>query len=184
MKHLFVLVAFLIQFSVAFAQKGERIESLKIAHLSGKLNLDPKTAERFWPIYNQYEHEMQQIVLEKRRMNQNDTRSADEILDQEQKAIDLKRKYNAQFIKVIDNNQLNQLYQAEKEFRQMLLKRSQRMDNNGSMRDNKRMNQNLEQNNHQGPGRRLQPPTNGGRKNMQSTDVNRPTRQSREAIQR
>jgi hypothetical protein len=178
MKHLLLVSTFLILFFGAFAQKGERIESLKIAHLSGKLNLDPKTAERFWPLYNQYESEMQQIVLEKRRMNQNDTRSADEILDQEQKAIDLKRKYNAQFLKVIDNNQLNQMYQAEKEFRQMIIKRSQRMDNN-PVRENRRMNQNPEQFNHQGPGRRMQAPSNGGRNNNQSPEINRPSKQSR-----
>jgi hypothetical protein len=111
-------------------------------------------------------------------MNQNDTRSADEILDQEQKAIDLKRKYNAQFLKVIDNNQLNQMYQAEKEFRQMIIKRSQRMDNN-PVRENRRMNQNPEQFNHQGPGRRMQAPSNGGRNNNQSPEINRPSKQSR-----
>lgn len=112
--------------------RGERIESLKIAHISGKMNLDPQTAERFWPLYNQYEAELQQVVMERKRMNQNDTRSVEDILEQEQKALDIKRKYSTLFLKVIDNNQLNQLVQAEKEFRQMLIRRSRRMEENPS----------------------------------------------------
>jgi len=113
--------------------RGERIESLKVAHISSRMNLDPQTAEKFWPIYNQYEAELQQVVQEKRRLNQADTRSAEDILEQEQKALDIKRKYSAQFLRVIDNNQLNQLVSAEKEFRQMLLRRSRRMEEGPAM---------------------------------------------------
>ena len=89
-KHLITLLLFSISFQV-FSQKGEKIESLKIGYLTNKLNLDAKTAEKFWPIYHQYENEMMDVVQEKRRMNQNDLRNADEILDQEQKALDIKR---------------------------------------------------------------------------------------------
>lgn len=115
----------------AYAQPhrgGERIESLKIAHLSGRLNLDPQTAERFWPLYHQYEQELQQVVMEKRRLNRMDDRSADDILEQEQKALDIRKKYQAQFLRVINNNQLGELMQAEKEFRQMVIRRARRME--------------------------------------------------------
>lgn len=126
-KHLITLLLFSISFQV-FSQKGEKIESLKIGYLTNKLNLDAKTAEKFWPIYHQYENEMMDVVQEKRRMNQNDLRNADEILDQEQKALDIKRKYNTLFSRVISGDQLNQLYKAEKDFRQMLINRSQKKD--------------------------------------------------------
>lgn len=105
-------------------EKGERVESLKIAFISGKLNLDPKTAERFWPIYNQYEQELKVVSQEYKAAKKNDDVSADDLLDQQQKVIDLKRKYNGIFLKVINNEQLNRLYQAEKEFRQMVMRRA------------------------------------------------------------
>lgn len=105
-------------------EKGERVESLKIAFISGKLNLDPKTAERFWPIYNQYEQELKVVAQEYKAAKKSDDVSADDLLDQQQKVIDLKRKYNSIFLKVINNEQLNRLYQAEKEFRQMVMRRA------------------------------------------------------------
>ena len=116
--------------------KGERIESLKIAHISSKLNLDPQTAERFWPVYHQYENELLQVVKERRRLNQSDNRSSEDILEQEQKALDIKKKYNAQFQRIISPEQLNTLYGAEKEFRQMLIRKARRIENESYRNEN------------------------------------------------
>ena len=122
----FLILCFLSMSS--FAQnKGDKVESIKVAYLAEKLNLDSKTAERFWPIYNQYDDEMKQVIQESKRSN--DNRDPEEILDREQKAIDIKRKYSVLFLKVISNEQLSQLYQSEKEFHRMLIKRMNRMEN-------------------------------------------------------
>lgn len=104
-----------------------KVESIKVAYLSEKLNLDPKTAERFWPVYNQYDDEMHNAINDLKRGN--DSRSADQILDREQRTIDIKRKYSAQFLKVISNDQLGRLFQSEKEFNQILLRRMNKMEN-------------------------------------------------------
>ena len=67
MKAIFTLL-FLICTLFVFAQDGERggrIESLKIAFLTKKLNLSPEEAQRFWPIYNNYAGEIRQHVLSK-----------------------------------------------------------------------------------------------------------------------
>ncbi|MBL7754949.1 MAG: hypothetical protein JNM44_10775 [Chitinophagaceae bacterium] len=127
MKRFLLITFMLLAMMPSFAQngKGQRVESLKIAYISGELNLDPATAEKFWPIYHQYEDELQAIIRERKRNNQ-DGRSVEEQLDQEQKVLDLKRKYSALFSKVLSPDQLTRLYKAEKEFRQMLLRRSQR----------------------------------------------------------
>lgn len=126
----FIFSLFFLSFCLSsFAQnKGEKIESLKIAFISGKLNLDPGTAEKFWPVYNQYQDELTNLVKERRSLNRDDQRTADEILDQEQKALDLKRKYSALFLRIINNDQLNTLYRSEKEFRQMLIRRRQQQN--------------------------------------------------------
>jgi len=131
MKNIFLISLFFTLSIPMFAQqgKGNRVESLKIAYLSNQLNLDPKTAELFWPIYNNYQNELEAVVLERRKLNHDDNRTAEEILDQEQKALDIKKKYNAQFLKVMDNNQINRLYQSEKEFRKIIMRRSERMQN-------------------------------------------------------
>ncbi|MCC7031008.1 MAG: hypothetical protein IT257_11940 [Chitinophagaceae bacterium] len=125
-KYMIALLMMMMSVTV-FCQQGRKIESLKIGFLTNKLNLDARTAEKFWPVYHQYEDELLAVVRE-RRMNQNETRNAEEILDQEQKALDIKRKYTAMFARIITPDQLNQLYAAEKEFRQMIINRSQKRE--------------------------------------------------------
>jgi hypothetical protein len=135
MKKIFLLVPILIG-QLAIAQpRGEKVASIKIGFLTEKLHLDPKTAEQFWPIYNQYDDEIRSLIQDKR--NKDDQRSAQEILDQEQKAIDIKRKYSAQFLRVINNEQLGQLYQSEREFNMMLIRRMNKMENRQEKKNNR-----------------------------------------------
>ena len=134
-KKISLIALFIISFfakQIVAQSNGDRVESIKVAYLSEKLNLDPKTAERFWPIYNQYDDEMRKVIQESKRAN--DTRSVEEILDQEQKAVDVKRKYSGLFQKVINGEQLSNLYQAEKEFHKILLRRMNRMENRQQQR--------------------------------------------------
>ena len=146
MKKIFLFVSILIG-QLAIAQpRGEKVASIKIGFLTEKLHLDPKTAEQFWPIYNQYDDEIRGLIQDKR--NKDDQRSAQEILDQEQKAIDIKRKYSAQFLRVINNEQLAQLYQSEREFNMMLIRRMNKMENREEMKKNRE---------EQGPGRQMHP---------------------------
>ena len=138
MKQLLFLALFLLSTTASQAQqrpnqpkspenreaRREKIESLKIAHIAQKLNLDPKTAEVFWPVYNQYENEMRGVIEERRAMKKGEDINVDQVLSEEQKALDIKKKYSAQFTKIIGQNQVSNLFQAEKEFRQMLMKRA------------------------------------------------------------
>lgn len=103
------------------AQKGEKIEAIRAAFITERLNLDSKTAEKFWPIYNQYSDEMK--ALRQQQRNDKGDNSAEDYLEDEQKALDLRKKYAPLFLKVLSNDQLSQLYQAEREFRQMIMKR-------------------------------------------------------------
>lgn len=125
MKKLLFLMLFMISTSLGLAQRGERVASIKVAFIANKLNLDPKTAERFWPVYNQYDEELHNLIEEKRRAKKDDA-SVEDMLDTEQKVVDLRKKYTAQFSKIISNDQIATLFRAEKEFRQMLLRRAGR----------------------------------------------------------
>lgn len=120
-KYILSLLLFIATYSTLSAQKGEKIEALRVAFITQKLNLDSKTAEKFWPIYNQYADEMKS--LRQQRKNNNNDGSAEDYLEDEQKSLDLRKKYAQQFLKVISNEQLSTLYQAEREFKQMILKR-------------------------------------------------------------
>ena len=60
-KHLFLYcIIFLSAITISSAQKKdgknyEKIKTLKINYISSELNLTPEVAEKFWPIYNEYE---------------------------------------------------------------------------------------------------------------------------------
>ncbi len=164
MKKYFIIVVLALFALPALCQRGDKIESLKVGFLTNRLNLDPKTAEKFWPVYHQYEEELMAVVRE-RRANQNETRSAEDILDQEQKALDIKRKYNTVFAKIISAEQLNQLYRAESDFRQIIINRSQKKEMRQEMQQRggmQRMNDRLPDNRPQRMETRPQLPKNEG----------------------
>jgi hypothetical protein len=79
MKHLLTIL-FLICTLSLFSQQNNlgqetdvsRIEALKIAYITKKLNLSPDEAQRFWPIYNNYANEMREVaVIRKGTMDPN-----------------------------------------------------------------------------------------------------------------
>ena len=60
MKRFLLLVSFTVSFLIGVAQNGNRLEALKIAYITKRLDLSPEEAQKFWPIYNQYAEELKQ----------------------------------------------------------------------------------------------------------------------------
>jgi len=119
MKKYLLILFTLFNFSLAHAQNGngqriEKIQALKIAFITQRLDLTPAEAEKFWPIYNDYEHELNNIRLNNRN---------GDVLDNEQKLLNIKKKYSPSFEKVLGPQKLNKFFNAEKEFRNILIKR-------------------------------------------------------------
>lgn len=117
-KYLLFLLVFFGTFSVAFAQnsnaRNEKIKALKIAFITQKLHLTATEAEKFWPVYNQYENEIRQLRA--------DNRGGD-VLENEQKLLDIRKKYKPAFEKILGPSRLNDLYNSEREFRNVLIQR-------------------------------------------------------------
>lgn len=116
----YLLISFtFFTFSLAHAQNGngqriEKIQALKIAFITQRLDLTSAEAEKFWPIYNEYEHELNNLRLNNRN---------GDVLDNEQKLLNIKKKYSPSFEKVLGPQKLNKFFNAEKEFRNILIKR-------------------------------------------------------------
>ena len=49
-------------------EKREEIESMKVAFLTKKLELTPEEAQKFWPVYNQFQGELDKIRDEQRKV--------------------------------------------------------------------------------------------------------------------
>ncbi len=129
-KHIQILLLLVALTTQVIAQRGggerkeEKIEQIKIAMLSTKLNLDEKTAQRFWPIYNQFVAERNSIIEQKRAgRKEGEAMDASKKLEMEEQMLNLKKRYMAEFSKVLNPTQVNQLFEAEREFREMLMRR-------------------------------------------------------------
>jgi len=109
----------------------ERIHALKVAFITDKLRFTSTQSAHFWPIYDEYEKEMHTIrgsFFQKYRnsnsfeANSHEARQyIDDNLDYQEQIIQLKRKYNEQYLKVLSAKQVADLYDAEREFKQMLI---------------------------------------------------------------
>lgn len=108
---------------------GGRVEALKIAFLTQKLNLSTEEAQKFWPIYNKYAAEIRKIRVDGRLNKENE-------IDIEEKLLAVRKKYNSEFAKALSPEKVNAFFKAEKEFssvlqKELLERRQQRQDKKG-----------------------------------------------------
>jgi hypothetical protein len=114
MKKLLIITSFFIlSVSLGYSQdndpQGSKVEALKIAYITKKLSLSPQEAQRFWPIYNNYSNEIKQA-----RAEQKQNRISE--LDAEDRVLNIRKKYNAEFTKALDKDKINTFFRSEKDF--------------------------------------------------------------------
>ena len=117
MKKISLLTLFLLNinyFCLSQVQnRKNNIEAIQIAYLTRELSLSSDEAQKFWPIYNEYRDELLAVRKEVRD---------DEILFEE-KVVNIRKKYKTDFKKVLVTDQrVNQVFVAEKSFRELLRK--------------------------------------------------------------
>lgn len=150
-----IIFLFLLSYGV-FAQNKEamkKIESARIALITERLGLTPEQAEKFWPVYREYNLERREIRKEFREVRQDvDMNNLTEeqsqqlvkmSMDLKQKQLNLEKEYSHRMSDVISTQQLFKLKNAEKDFQQILLKRiqqqRQRQDQNKRMMQRREM---------------------------------------------
>jgi hypothetical protein len=112
-------------------QKG-RVEALKVAFITEKLNLTTKEAEVFWPVFNKYDKEVKGLRKKERETakayseKQDPTdQEAEKFLTEQmalkQQEIDLLKKYLPEFKKVLPATKVARLLSLEQEFKIQLL---------------------------------------------------------------
>jgi Spy/CpxP family protein refolding chaperone len=117
------------------AQKRERVQAMKTAFITKELNLSPEEAQKFWPVYNKYANELKELQKAHREkmkdakanldsMNDKEAEMmVDNFLIHEQKELDLKQKYHADFKKVLPIRKVGKLYHSEEKFKKELLEK-------------------------------------------------------------
>jgi hypothetical protein len=139
-KILLIMVLFLGVAGVSVAQDedgkkdGGRLEAMKIAYLTNKLNLSTEEAQKFWPIYNEYMSEVRRTRIDARQNKIGE-------LPTEEKLLNIRKKYNGEFNKALSTEKVNQFFKAEKEFgsvlqKELMERRMQRLENRRPLRNN------------------------------------------------
>ena len=115
-------------------KKREQIHAQKIAFISTQLNLTTEEAQKFWPIYNQYEAEIEKIRKE-RRGYMNELKKSAELSDDrayeltekifatESKESQTRLNYLKQFAGVLGKKKAAEVFIAEEKFKRELLEK-------------------------------------------------------------
>jgi len=139
-KILTIIVFFALTNPFVMAQKvkhkekeDDKIESARIAYITEQLGLTPEQAEKFWPLYREYNNKKLEIRDEfkqaKRRMKEGELSEAEtqELLDLgtklKEKELNVDKDYTERFQRVITNRQVLELRRAEDDFKKILLRR-------------------------------------------------------------
>ncbi len=103
-------------------QNFERVESEKIVYITKQLSLTPMEAQQFFPIYNSYRKEVTDVLHRSRGPERNRRGSRIDELAVEGELLAIKKKYRAQYAKIIGPARASRFFEVEREFREMLLK--------------------------------------------------------------
>lgn len=115
-------------------ERVQQIKSQRIAFITQRLDLSPAEAEKFWPVFNQYDKELEGVRKELREMHRGLRKDADltdaeasAAIDKElaarQKELDIRKRYAADFKRNIGAVKTVRLGRAERDFNHELLKR-------------------------------------------------------------
>lgn len=97
-------------------KKEEKIKALYVAYISQQLALTADEAQKFWPVHSQYEAELKNVNVN----NSNE-------IERQQAVLNVKKKYQGNFIKIIGSERSNNFYRQDAEFRKKLVERLKQM---------------------------------------------------------
>jgi len=111
----------------------DKLNAYKIAFFTRRLNLTSQEAEKFWPVYNEFQDKRNSIQIERqalnRNFNQNELNMSDkEMIEAGDKHVSLQvqeaalaQEYHKKFREILSPAKVIRLYQAENQYRLQLL---------------------------------------------------------------
>src|SRR5690606_11151560 len=140
-----IALALLLPITITVAQESraerfERVEAEKIAFITKELNLTPSEAQKFFPVYNQYQQEIYKLKRERRSMGRlsgkpqlennkipgsNFSRTDRDVLAFDAKELEVKKIYRKRFASVVGQARASRFFEVEEEFRNYLLRELQ-----------------------------------------------------------
>ena len=133
---LFVLLFAVSGFAQPKQKPSERIDAMKVAYLTKKLELTSDEAEKFWPVYNDYQDKRdalrEELLKAKRKVKNGDPNTLTDAdyeaylqaeITYQQKDAELLKDFIGRVRKVLSKRKVALLLIAEDDFKKELLKR-------------------------------------------------------------
>ncbi len=132
---IFLFITLLLTAGTVTAQRGERIENLRIGFITNKLALTTSEAEKFWPVYNIYRNAVSDIRRQSNiEMNLEAMSDADaekaiqSSIDRMEKELALFKNLTRDLKPILPARKIALLSKVERNFNEELIKRSQAAD--------------------------------------------------------
>ena len=130
-----LMLFMMLGFTLHAQDRKDKIEAMHTAYITEKVGLTQDEAQKFWPVYNQYHADMEELQKQRRQnartikdaggvdnMSDADVQKliANEI-DIKSRELDLRKKYIVQFETVISVKKVAKFFIAEEQFKLYLL---------------------------------------------------------------
>jgi esterase/lipase len=110
-------------------QRREKLEAMRNAYITSQMNLTPEESQKFWPIYNEFHKELDNLERPLKTLGKTiDQMSEEEAkqliykeLELENKRYTINKKYADKFLVIISAKKLIKLKQAERDFKKMMI---------------------------------------------------------------
>ncbi|HUM46686.1 MAG TPA: hypothetical protein PLD84_07155 [Chitinophagales bacterium] len=133
-----LVILFCLTSAIAVSQpvqeQKDDIDARRIGFLTKEMELTPQEAQTFWPLYNKYRAEVEslrkgratELMAAKINFEDYTDEQVSKVIDNEfnfrQKELDIIRKYNDEFKKILPVKKVAKLYRAEQLFKLSLIK--------------------------------------------------------------
>ena len=117
------------------SERIEKYKAEKVAYMTEKLNLTPEEAQKFWPVYNEFEQERftsqgKRHELDKKIREIGDSISDKDILELNHQIVqsfqdeaDVVKKYNEKLMKILSPKKVMLVYKVENQFRMDMIRK-------------------------------------------------------------
>ena len=136
MRTYIVLLLLLISYNInAQRSPRERVKAFKIAYITEQLDLTPQEAQKFWPIYNEHEENMEKVNKQEKNLIRDlrqqstspdftDSKAGEYLKDfitVEEKKASLRKQLIVSLKNIIPNKKILTLIKAEADFHKRLV---------------------------------------------------------------
>lgn len=111
-------------------KREQKIKALYVAYISQELKLTETEAQKFWPVHTEFDNEVRSVSLDLSE------------LDRQQNVLNIKKKYQDRFTRIIGANRTDAFFRNDAEFRKKLVERLKNMRQQGNGKARPMLNRN------------------------------------------